>query len=265
MVAVDQRRHREHAPLVAQDGFDDPCEPDADRIVGGTLPLDDRVRGIPGALEDRLHVLAVADNAVRRTVVVERHARDAGCGPCRQLAVAVFPEHVGVNVARIHVEVLPEQRTEARGVQDRARADDALVWQSGQAPRLVRHHVHWIARHQQKSRRIVPDHLTDHVADDARIPLQQCEPALARPLRRSRGDHGHGGAGAVPVVARPDPRRVRQRNGVCEVHRLALRPRVVRVEEHDLRGEPAQQERVGERRTNVTRTDDGDPHRMERW
>jgi hypothetical protein len=104
--------------------------------------------------------------------------------------------------------------------------------------------------------------LRHDLGEDLGVALEQVEPCFARLLADAARDHRHARARAVFITARPDARLVREGDGVTQVHRLALGPLAVLVNQHDLGGEAAQQQRVGERRADMARADDGHARRL---
>ena len=87
---------------------------------------------------------------------------------------------------------------------------------------------------------------------------------LARPLCGAGGDDGDRGARAVVDRPGPDACVPGERDGVHEVHRLALGLPLVRVDEQDLGREAGQQQTERERRADGAGPDDGDPGRVRR-
>jgi len=91
------------------------------------------------------------------------------------------------------------------------------------------------------------DDLRHDVAENGSVALEQVQPCLARPLVRSGGDDDGLGARELLVSAGVDAHRADEGHPVVQVHRLALGPRAVGVDEHELVRQAALHQRVGER------------------
>ena len=178
--------------------------------------------------------------------------------PDRHLAVAVLADDECVDRARIDAEVVRQRGPETGGVEDRARPDDTFRRQPGQPPRLVRQHVDRVGRDQDDAGRVGLGHLGHDLTEDRRVLADQVKARLARLLPGARRDHRDGRAGAIGIRTGPHAGRLRERHGVLQVHRLALGASLVRVDQHDLRGDARQQQGVSERRSDVADPDDRD-------
>ena len=124
--------------------------------------------------------------------VLEPHAGDRHLRPGEHFGIAVLAEHVGVDVLRIHVEVAPEQRAEAGGVQHRAGADDASGGHAapgGEMRRQVGHDVDRIGDDHEYGVGRVLQHRRHDGAEDGGVSLQELESGLARLLSDAGGDH----------------------------------------------------------------------------
>ena len=69
------------------------------------------------------------------------HAGNTGERPGREAGVAVFAEHVGVDIAHLESAVLGDTRTQSCGVDNRARADDVVLGDTRQAAERVGQYV----------------------------------------------------------------------------------------------------------------------------
>src|SRR5579872_7357862 len=95
------------------------------RVVGGSLSLDDVIGGVSGRFEDLFHCLRFVRQAVRLAILRQMHARNVRQRPYRNFAVPMLADDEGMHTARVHAEVLAEQKTESRRVKDRPRAQYA--------------------------------------------------------------------------------------------------------------------------------------------
>ena len=91
--------------------------------------------------------------------------------------------------------------------------------------------------------------------------MHQVEPGFAGILAGAGGQHDDGGAGAIGVIAGPDARRLGEGHGVIQVHGFAFGLGAVAVNQHDLGGQAAEQQRVAQRRSYIAWSDHGHPGR----
>ncbi len=86
----------------------------------------------------------------------------------------MFAHHVGVHMVRIHTQMPPQQRTEARGIQRRAGTDHPAARHtklSGKPRGEMRHHIDRIGRHNEDRVGCVPQHTRHDAAEDRCIAL----------------------------------------------------------------------------------------------
>ncbi len=170
----------------------------------------------------------------------------------------MLADDVGVHAAWIYAQVLAQQITEAGCIQDGAGADHPLGREARYLPGHVAQHVHRIGGDEQDAGGVVCGDARDDVLENRRVALHQVEPRLPRSLGCSGGHDHHVGPGAIGIVAGPDARRMGERHGVVQVHRLALGALVVNVNQHDFPHQAVEQQRVGKGRADLAGAYHGD-------
>jgi len=119
----------------------------------------------------------------------------------------VLAHHVGVDVGGVDAEPAAEEGAEARGVERRARAEDAGRSHAplgGEARGEVGHHVDRVRGHDEDGLRGLIEDGGNDLAEDGGVPGQQLEARLAGPLADARGQDDHARAGQVRVPAGHD-------------------------------------------------------------
>ena len=195
--------------------------------------------------------------AAQLAEVVHGDARDVRRAPHRDLAVAVLADDARVYVARIHAEVLAQDVLEARGVQHRARSDDAVLGHARQLQRHVREDVHRVRHHQQNALVIALCELGDDGLEDAHVLVHEVEPRLAGLLVRAGRDDDDSRVRRIVVVARVDVHGAGEGHAVRDVERLALGTVAVDVDEYHLGEQLALHQRERGCRTHEPAPDDG--------
>ncbi len=170
----------------------------------------------------------------------------------------MLADDVGVDAARVHAQVLAEHVAEAGRVQDRSRPEDALGGQLGQPEGDVRKHIDRVRSHDDDPLGVGLGDPGHDLGEDRGVSTDQLQTSLPGALANARGDDGDCGALAIGVRAGADLRRMRERHGVVQVHRLALRALMIEVDEDDLRGDARQQQGVCEGRAHRPDANDGD-------
>ena len=95
------------------------------------LLLDDGVGGVLDVLGDALLGSLMLQMAVKLAEGVQRNAGNLSAGPSDKLGVTVLTHDVGLNVARIDLDVSAEHLLQTAGVEHGAGADDATLGQAG--------------------------------------------------------------------------------------------------------------------------------------
>ncbi len=171
---------------------------------------------------------------------------------------AVLADDARVYVARIHAEVLAQDVLEARGVQHRARSDDAVLGHARQLQRHVREDVHRVRHYQQDALVVASGDLGDDGLEDAHVLVHEVEARLAGLLVRAGRDDDDGRVRRVVVVARVDVHGAGEGHAVRDVERLAFRAVAVDVDEHHLGEQLALHERERRGGSHEPASDDGD-------
>ena len=157
----------------------------------------------------------------------------------------MLADHVGVDAARVHLELLPDQRAQPARVQHRAGADDATGWETGDFERGVGQHVYRVGDDQQDGVRRGRGHLRDDALDDLGVAAHQFEARLAGFLRCACGDDDHRRVGAIFIGAAAHGDGPDEGRTVRQVHRFAFDAVRVHVHEDDLGCEAAVHDGVG--------------------
>ena len=249
--------------LVAQNGLGNLHEARCDAVVGDALELDDVVGGGAGLVKGVLPELGELYIGARlQTVLGDVDAGDVGVRPDGQLGVAVLADDVGVDVGRIEIQALAQRVSQSRRVQHGARPDDSAPGQAGHLPGHVGEHVDGVGGDQQQRVRGELHQMRHRVADDLRVAAKQVEATLARLLVVAGREDDQGSVGAVGIVAQRDARLVREGHGVVEVGDFAFSLLLVDVDEHDLRGQAAEQQGVRRCSSHMACADDDDLDRL---
>ena len=147
--------------------------------------------------------------------------------------------------------IVPEPMTRAGG-------------EAGDAVGQVRQHVDRVGGDEDDPVRVGLGDRGHDLAEDGRVLADEVDPRLARLLGGAGRDDRDRGAGTVGDRAGPDARRARERDGVHQVHRLALRLAGVGVDEDDLGRQAAEEEAEGEGGADGAGAHDGDTRGMGR-
>src|SRR5215510_603412 len=112
--------------FIAQHHLGNTRRDDADAILAGIVALDDRDIGVP-------HVVLEPGTKIFQPLATlfdqgsNRNAGDARRRPEEYLRGAVLADHLRVNVSRVHAKMPSEMDTEAQAVEERPRAQDAIM------------------------------------------------------------------------------------------------------------------------------------------
>ena len=119
----------------------------------------------------------------------------------------MLADHVGMHVLRIDVEMPAYERPESRGIQRRARPEDARVRHAevgGEMRRQVRHDVHGIGHDEKHRVRSGAEHRRHDLPEHVSVALQQLQARFARSLCHPAGDDDDARSVEVPVLPRTD-------------------------------------------------------------
>ena len=123
---------------------------------------------------------------MKAAIIGESHACNIGERPDGDLAVSVLTNDEGVNAARIHTEVLAEQKAEARGVEDCSRADHPGLGSARELQGGVGQNIDRIGRDEKNSIWVVLRNFWNDIAPDFGIRLNAVEPGLPQFLAHPR-------------------------------------------------------------------------------
>ena len=250
----------EHGVAAVEQGLDDVAHGHGDGIEGRALALDDLAAGGADVVLDLIQVqlcgevLAVVQVLA---VVGKAHRGDAHGVPRHEGAVAVLTQHEGVHVLVADGEALGDAGAQARAVQQRAGADDAVLRDAGDAVEGVGQHVHRIAdEHVQRVRRVLHDLGRDGL-EDVDVDLAQLQAGLTGLAGNAGRDDDDVGARGVLIAAGVDLAGLHKRRALADVHGLAQRLLGVDVDHHDLRNQALHGHRICDGGTHAARADDG--------
>ena len=95
------------------------------------LLLDDGVGGVLDVLGDALLGSLMLQVAVKLTESVQRNAGNLSAGPSDKLGVAVLAHDIGLDIARVNLDVSAEHLLQAAGVEHGTGTDDVALGQAG--------------------------------------------------------------------------------------------------------------------------------------
>ena len=131
VLAHHERGDGQNGLFIAHDGSADALNGHGDAVVGGVLLLDDGVGGVLDVLGDALLGSLMLQMAVKLAEGVQRNAGNLSAGPSDKLGVAVLTHDVGLNVARIDLDVSAEHLPVSSTV------PDPMTWPSGRPDILM--------------------------------------------------------------------------------------------------------------------------------
>ncbi len=102
-----------------------------------------------------------------------------------------------------------------------------------------------VAGNQDDPRGVGGDHFRYDIPDHAGIGSQQIEPRLAGTLVGSRGDHDQVATRQQFITPGTNAHRADERQAMVQIHRLALGPRLVRVNQYQFVGQAGLHEGIG--------------------
>ena len=95
------------------------------------LLLDDGVGGVLDVLGDALLGSLMLQVAVKLTESVQRNAGNLSAGPSDKLGVAVLAHDIGLDIARVNLDVGTKHLLQTASVEHGAGADDVALGQAG--------------------------------------------------------------------------------------------------------------------------------------
>ena len=195
--------------------------------------------------------------------IAQRHSRNGRAAPEGDLAVAVLADDKGVDAAVVHAQMLAQQIAQARRIQHRARAEDAVFGQIRVPLGDAREHVHGVGHDEDIPRKAASFQLAQHGEQDGGVALDQIQPRFARLLVGARRDDRQRRVGGVRIAAGADVRRFGEEQPVRDVLRLSLRAGGVRVDEHHFGIQAVLHEREGAGGTDIAAADDDNFSRID--
>lgn len=163
----------------------------------------------------------------------------------------------GVDAAGTDGKVCAQLAAETRGVEGCAGADDAVGGETGELCGSVREDVGGIGGDDEDGVRCRGSDARDDGGEESIVRLDELEAGLAWLLVDAGGDDDESCVGAVFVVAGADA-GVGEVGGVADVCGLALGAATVNVDEDDVGGETAEEDRVRCRCADGAGADDDD-------
>ena len=159
-----------------------------------------------------------------------------GLAPGNELAVAVLADDVGVDVAGVHGEVIPQQVAQPGGVQGGAGAEHPVGIEAGELVGDPGHNVHRVGGHQEDPREARVGDGPDDGLEHRRVPLEQRSRRDSPGFWLTPGADDHNvGVGAVAVIPGVNFHAGGGKShAVVQVHGLALGAVPVDVHQHQL-------------------------------
>ena len=118
MEVAQQRRHRQNAVGVLENGLDDVDAGHGDGVVRSALAVDDLVGRVLHFLVDALASLSIERLMARQCLpIAHRNAADGGGGPQRDLGIAVLTGDVCVHVLDVHTGLLGDEEAQTSRVE----------------------------------------------------------------------------------------------------------------------------------------------------
>ena len=175
----------------------------------------------------------------------------------------MLANHIGVHMMWIDIAVLGKQAAETGRVERCSRSEYATGRHAAARCKLrrqVRHHVHWVGRHDKDGIRCMPQDGGDNLAKNGCVALEKLQPRFARLLPDARTKHNHSAANQCIVIASVDFKRMSEWHGVSNVIGLSDRAIHVLVDEHNLAADPLHHERVARSGSDKSASDNSNFH-----
>lgn len=174
----------------------------------------------------------------------------------------MLSQNVGVDGSRSDLEMFPQQRTEARGIQQGAGADDARRRESGNLCNDGGDDVHRIGGDDEQRVRSVPQDLGDDRLKNLCVSTQKLQAGLACTLRDAAGQNNGARSPEIREITCDDPHRLGKRGGVQDVLGMRLRQLRVEINEDDLAGHSLDGHGVCRGTAHKPTADDADFHEV---
>ena len=165
---------------------------------------------------------------------------------------------VGLDIARVDLDVGAEHLLQTAGVEHGAGADDVALGQTGHLDGGVGQNVDRVGDDEQNAVEARLLNLGNNGLEDADVLVDQVQAGLTGLLGSASGDDDHGGVGDIGIIAGVDLHRLGKRHAVRDIQSLTLGAVLVHVDEDHFREQTALHQRERRRRTDETATDNSD-------
>ena len=222
------------------------------------LLLDDGVGGVLDVLGDALLGSLMLQVAVKLAEGVQRHAGNLSAGPSDKLGIAVLAHDIGLDIARVNLDVGTKHLLQTAGVEHGAGTDDVALGQAGHLDGGVGQNIDRVGDDEQDAVEAGLLNLGDNGLKDVDVLVDQVQAGLTGLLGSASGDDDHGGVGDIGIIAGVDLHRLGKRHAVRDIQGLTLGAVLVHVDEDHLGEQTALHQRERRRRTDETAADNSD-------
>ena len=258
VLAHHERGNGQNGLLVTHDGSADTLDGHGDAIVGGVLLLDDGVGGVLDVLGDALLGSLMLQMTVKLAEGVQRNAGNLSAGPSDKLGVAVLTHDIGLDIARVDLNVGTKHLLQTAGVEHGTGADDMALGQAGHLDGGIGQNIDRVGDDEQNAVEARLLNLGDNGLKDVDVLVDQVQAGLTGLLGSASGDDDHGGVGDIGIIAGVDLHRLGKRHAVRDIQSLTLGAVLVHVDEDHLGEQTALHQRERRRRTDETAADNSD-------
>ena len=222
------------------------------------LLLDDGVGGVLDVLGDALLGSLMLQVAVKLAEGVQRHAGNLSAGPSDKLGVAVLAHDIGLDIARVNLDVGTKHLLQTASVEHGAGADDMALGQAGHLDGSIGQNINRVGDDEQNAVEAGLLNLGDNGLKDVYVLVDQVQAGLTGLLGSTGGDDDHGGVGDIGIIAGVDLHRLGKRHAVRDIQGLTLGTVLVHVDEDHLGEQTTLHQCERRRRTDETAADNSD-------
>ena len=222
------------------------------------LLLDDGVGGVLDVLGDTLLGGFVLQVAVKLAEGAQRNAGNLSAGPSDKLGVTVLTHDIGLDIARVNLDMSTKHLLQAASVEHGAGTDDVALGQAGHLDGGVGQNIDRVGDDEQNAVEAGLLNLGDNGLKDSDVLVDQVQAGLTGLLGSASGDDDHGGVGDIGIIAGVDLHRLGKRHAVRDIQGLTLGAVLVHVDEDHLGEQTTLHQRERRRRTDETATDNSD-------
>ena len=165
---------------------------------------------------------------------------------------------IGLDIARINLDVGAEHLLQAASVEHGAGTDDVALGQAGHLDGGVGQNIDRVGDDEQNAVEAGLLNLGDNGLKDVDVLVDQVQAGLTGLLGSASGDDDHGGVGDIGIIAGVDLHRLGKRHAVRDIQGLALGAVLVHVDEDHLGEQTALHQCERRRRTDETAADNSD-------